>query len=216
MLMATFRIDYPILRETLARVPEMELTWVQSDLIESDGHKMLVWIEHDDFEEFHEALEVDPTVIPSPQLAAVNGRRLYHLELTEDGHRESIYPLIIERGIVLDHVTASGDGWEFRVTFPDHEALERFRAFCGDHDIEVQLRRLYEERDANGGPQFGLTDRQRETLVTAVDAGYLEVPRSCSLAELSDRLDVSSNATSERFRRGVRTLVRNTVHPDAP
>lgn len=215
MLIATLRLDYSILRETLARHPDVWLTWEQSDITEDGTHKMLVWIESDDFEELHEALETDPTVGDFSRLAAFNGRRLYHIELSEEGHRESLYPLIIEEGIVLDRVTADGDGWAFRVTFPDHDALEEFWDFCDDHDLEVTLRRLYEERGADGRSRYGLTDRQRETLVAAVEEGYLEIPRSCSLAELGEGLDVSSNAASERFRRGVRRLIRNTVHPEA-
>lgn len=214
MLIATFRLDYPILRETLSHLPGVSVTWVQSDLTDG-GHKMLVWIETDDFETFHDGLEDDPTVGTSSRMTAVNGRRLYQLKLTERGHRESVYPLIIEEGIVLDHVTADDEGWEFRATFPDHGALEEFRSFCGEHDIDVELRRLYEERETNERPRYGLTDRQRETLVAAVDEGYLEIPRSCSLAELGEELAVSSNAASERFRRGVRQLVENTIHPEA-
>ena len=215
MLMGTFRLDYPILRETLACVPDATLTWVQSDLTEDDQHKMLVWLEHDEQSAFCDGLEDDPTVTSYSRLTTVDGRHLYHLELTDEGHRESIYPVIVEQGIVLDHVTASVDGWEFRTTFPDHDALEQFRSFCADHDLDIVLRQLYEERETVDHVRYGLTDRQRETLVTAVDAGYLEIPRACSLADLGDRLGVSSNAASERFRRGVQTLVRSTVHPDA-
>ena len=215
MLIATLRLDYPIMRETLARRPDVYLTWEQSDLTEGGGHKMLVWIESDDFDAFHEALETDPTVGDFSRRTAFNGRRLYHIGLTEEGHRESLYPLIIEEGIVLDQVTADGDGWKFRITFPDHGALERFQSFCADHDLDVELRRLYEERETGERTRYGLTDRQRETLVAAVDEGYLEIPRSCSLAELGEEVGVSANAASERFRRGVKRLVENTVHPEA-
>ncbi|MHC3438135.1 helix-turn-helix domain-containing protein [Natrialbaceae archaeon A-gly3] len=191
------------MRETLARHPDVWLTWEQSDITEDGSHKMLVWIESDDFEGLHETLENDPTVRDFSRRTAFNERRLYHIELTEEGHQMSLYPLIIEEGIVLDHVTADGDGWKLRVTFPDHDALERFQSFCTDHDVDVELRRLYEERETEERARYGLTDRQRETLVAAVEEGYLEIPRSCSLAELGEGLGVSSNAASERFRRVV-------------
>ena len=51
-------------------------------------------------------------------------------------------------------------------------------------------------------------------LVAAVDEGYLDIPRSCSLAELGTQFDISSNAASERFRRGSKTLIENTLSPD--
>ncbi|WP_380681753.1 helix-turn-helix domain-containing protein [Salinigranum sp. GCM10025319] len=62
-----------------------------------------------------------------------------------------------------------------------------------------------------GQDHFALTEAQRETLIEASESGYLEVPRACSLAELGDRLEISDSSASERFRRGVNQLVRQTI-----
>ncbi|SEW12059.1 helix-turn-helix domain-containing protein [Natrinema salifodinae] len=218
MLLTTFQVDYPILRETLSHAPDIELTWVRSDLTADGDHRLLAWVEGDDLEAFENELEDDPTVTPPSPVAEFDGRRLYQFELTPAGQQASVYPLVIDEGGVLREVTATAEGWRFRVVFPDEAAVERFHAFFREQESTVELRRLHECEDGDGGnrprSQFGLTDRQCETLIAAVNAGYLDIPRSCSLAELGERFGISPNATSERFRRGVRTLVENTVYPD--
>lgn len=216
MLLTTFWVDYPILRETLSHAPDITVTWERSDFTKSGNHQILVWADGDDFEAFEAGLETDPTVNPPSRVAAFGDRRLYQLKLTRRGHRTSIYPAIIEEGSVLQEATATDDGWHIRAAFPDNEALERYHGFFLERDIDIEIRELYEEREVVEGSQsqYGLTDPQYETLVGAVEAGYLDIPRSCSLAELGERFDISSNAASERFRRGVKTLVENTVYPD--
>lgn len=210
MLLATFVIDYPILQETLSQSPA-ELEWVQSDLTEEGAHQMLVWFETDDFESLETRLENDPTVTGASRTTSLDRRRLYRIELTEAAHRSSVYPIIVDRGIVLEDVTADRDGWKFRVSFPDYDALEEFRAFCSERDIAVELERLYERREGATRSQYGTTERQRELLEAAVETGYLDVPRSCTLAELGERVGISSNAASERFRRGASSLIENTL-----
>ncbi|WP_345779410.1 helix-turn-helix domain-containing protein [Natrinema sp. SYSU A 869] len=209
-------VDYPILRETLSEALDIELTWEQSDLTGDGGHQMLVWVDGDGFEKFDAGLEADPTVIASSPVVEFDSRRLYQLELTPDGQRVSVYPTVIKEGGVLREVTATHEGWYFRVAFPSDEALERFHAFFMEHSLEVEIRELYDESESLGlagsRSQYGITDRQCEALVAAVDTGYLDIPRSCSLAELGERFDISPNATSERFRRGVKRLIENTVY----
>ncbi|OAQ51633.1 hypothetical protein HTG_16375 [Natrinema mahii] len=218
MLLATLLIDYPILRDALSHAPGVTATWEQSDLTADGDHRMLVWIDGDDERAAFEAgLEADPTVTAPLQTAAFDDRWLYHLELTPEGEASSVYPTVIEEGGVLQDVTATHEGWLFRIAFPDDEALERFHGLFLERDLEVDVRKLRDTDSAGGGnarSQFGLTDRQREALVAAVEAGYLDIPRSCTLAELGDRLGISQNAASERFRRGVETLVENTVSHD--
>ncbi|WP_408960114.1 helix-turn-helix domain-containing protein [Natrinema sp. 74] len=216
MLLATFWVDYPILREALSNAPNVTITWEQSDLIEGEAHQMHIWTEGGDFESFDAGLKTDPTINPPSQVATFGERRLYQVKLTSRGRQTSIYPAIIEERSVMREVTATADGWNFSVAFPDTEALERYHGFFLERNIDIEIRELYEDDEPFDNVQFqyGLTELQRETLVAAVEAGYLDIPRSCSLAELGERFDISPNAASERFRRGVKALVENTVYDD--
>jgi len=215
MLVTTFQVDYPILREALSNAPEIELTWEQSDLTEDGTHRMLVWADGTSFGVFETGLEADPTVKPPTRVVEFDDRRLYQLELTPEGHRASVYPVLVEMGGFIQDARATKEGWDICAALPDEETLDRYHTFFRGHDIDIELKRLYEEWvPETSAPQYGLTDRQHETLVAAVDEGYLDIPRSCSLAELGSQFDISSNAASERFRRGAKTLIQNTVYPD--
>lgn len=213
MILVEFALDHPILREALSHAPEMRLSWERSDSI-GDRIRVLLWAEGGDFDAFEHALADDPTVTPPLRVIEIGDRRLYQLELVDEGQETSIYPILVEEGGMIHELTATHEGWEFRVAFPDRRTFQQFREFCQDHRIGMDIRRLYEQRAGSEGSEFGLTERQRETLVTAIDCGYFEIPRESSLAELAERLGVSENAASERFRRGAKRLVENTIYPD--
>ncbi|SFC05155.1 Predicted DNA binding protein, contains HTH domain [Halobiforma haloterrestris] len=57
----------------------------------------------------------------------------------------------------------------------------------------------------------GLTPTERETLRRAVEDGYYDVPRSATLGDLADALDVSDPAVSKTLRRAERKLLAPTV-----
>ncbi|SEH16174.1 hypothetical protein SAMN04487967_2476 [Natronorubrum sediminis] len=215
MLLSVFWIDNPILRHTLSVAPSVTVRWEKSDITVDGVHQLLVWVHADEYEAFEAGLEGDSTIKEPHQIVCLDDRRLYRLELTCEGHQASVYPLVVEVGGVLQEVTADHDGWRFQAAFPSEDALERFHRFFRERDSGIELRRLYEEREASGRMCHGTTEEQRELLVGAVDEGYLDIPRACSLEELGAEFSISSNAASERFRRGVSTLVENTIHPSS-
>lgn len=214
MILVEFRLDHPILRDALGRIPGTELTWVRSDATDGERICILVWADGDDLDAFDAALADDPTVARPTPLVDVGDRRLYRAELTDEGLRTSIYPLLVEEGGVVRELTADHRGWSFRVAFPGRESVDRFFDFCADHGIDADLYRLYEESTSAPGSSYGLTDSQREALIAAVDSGYFEIPRESSLDELGERLGISGNAASERVRRAMSALVEHTIYPE--
>lgn len=80
--------------------------------------------------------------------------------------------------------------------------------FCRDHGIKMTIQRVFSQTELEKIGTSGMTDAQRETLVEAVECGYLEIPRECSLTELGAELGVSESAASQRFRRGVKNLIQ--------
>ena len=61
--------------------------------------------------------------------------------------------------------------------------------------------------DGVRGERSPLTKTQYETVVTAYELGYFDVPRKVTLKELAAELDVSHQALSERLRRSHAALV---------
>ncbi len=189
----------------------MTVTWERSDRIGGDRTQFLVWAEGGDFEAFEAALADDPTVTPPRQTMNFVSRRLYVLELTEEGRQTCIYPLMVDEGGLVREMTATSDGWRLRVALPDRRALTHLHRFCRESGIDFDLRRLYVRADETGVSAYGLSPKQRDLLLQAFEAGYFEVPRKITLSELADEFGVSNQALSERLRRGVRTLIAQTL-----
>lgn len=108
---------------------------------------------------------------------------------------------------------ASGtdETWRFELRFPDHDALSAFRSHSERADVSLTVVRVYRPSAPDAGPWFGLTEQQREALALAVEMGYYDVPRRCTTVEVASKLDISDQALTERLRRGISTLARNTL-----
>ena len=122
------------------------------------------------------------------------------------------------RGLAQCEVTLlSGTGgpekWSFELRFPSHERLAEFREYCDEENVGIEVGRIYNPARPEGGPFYGLTQPQRETLVRAVQGGYYSIPRGMSTQDLAQEFGVSDQAVTERLRRAIITLVDNSVVP---
>lgn len=211
MIIAEYTLDHPILRKALADAPETAVVWEASHQGPEGQRQFVAWVESDDPDAFEEAVHHDPSVENPDILAETDGRRLYRVELTREGTMVDIMPLLVEVGGVQRKLVGTSDGWLNRTRFPDRHAFERVHQFCRDHDIDFTFHRIYQRSERFGPDIPALSDAQRETLIEAVDSGYLDIPRQSSLEELGDRLGISESAASERFRRGVKALVEGAI-----
>lgn len=50
-------------------------------------------------------------------------------------------------------------------------------------------------------------------LASAVRGGYYDIPRRMSTQDLADEFGISDQAVTERFRRGIASLVAHTLLP---
>jgi len=133
-------------------------------------------------------------------------RRLYRVRLAPS--TPSVYETALDVGASVIDVGATAEHASFRLRFPDRDALVAFRETLVDAGIDVTTRALGASDDAAAKR---LTQKQRETLATAVDAGYFSVPREATLADVAETLGVSRQAASERLRRGMESLARDAV-----
>lgn len=56
-----------------------------------------------------------------------------------------------------------------------------------------------------------LSDRQLEVIMTAVEAGYYDTPRHCTLTELAGELDIAKSTCSETLHRAEETIIKRFV-----
>lgn len=130
--------------------------------------------------------------------------------MTWAGSIDRIVPLLTNHEGTITYAVGSVEGWRLRVLFPDHEALSEAHEYLQEADVSLTIHAIYEAKD-DGHIQHGLTETQRDTLVAAFEADYFEVPRENSLTDLSEQLELSHQALSERLRRATNSLVESTL-----
>ena len=211
-MIVKFTLQQPTLLQALRHSPSTRIVWEQTDVTDNDERLLLFWAESEDYEAFEAGMYEDPTVTAPRHLTEFSDRRLYQVEQIGEGRAQSVYPALVEAGGVVQELTADRDGWHFQVVFPDHEALSHFHDVCNEHDLPFSLVQKYERSDDREvSDDFGLTEKQREMLVSAVEYGYFEVPRGTDLRVLADEMGISHQAASERLRRAVDLLVRRSL-----
>ncbi|WP_424015944.1 helix-turn-helix domain-containing protein [Halorubrum xinjiangense] len=173
-----------------------------------------VRIRNDARETFERSVSEHPSVNEITLVNTHDDEALYALDW--DPSEASLLRKILDLGAVLLGATGTADTWGLELRFPSHEALSTFQEYYLDEDIDVSIERIYNPTKPDAGPWYGLTPPQRETLADAVEAGYYSLPRQISTQELADSFDISDQAVTERLRRGISTLVANTLLVDEP
>jgi hypothetical protein len=104
-------------------------------------------------------------------------------------------PFTIQDGVADVEVTATRDRLSAFTT--------QLEAFGMAFDVEY-VRELVHSESL-------LTDRQQELLDAAVEAGYYDTPRECSLTELADRAGVAKSTASETLHRVEEKIIKQYV-----
>ena len=122
-----------------------------------------------------------------------------------------------ENESIVENVVVTASGWRQRRWFADRAAFDEYRRFWQRNGDGFTLHELSHDGAADGGAtgeqrdEHGLTDRQREALLTANEMGYFDVPRRASLGDLAEELGIARASASERLRRGQAALVDSAV-----
>jgi len=178
------------------------------------GQSMIpyLWVSDDSIDRIRAGIEADPNVDAFDIVDEIDSEALVRVEwhTPADG---VLRHLAATDGVILDGV-GEGHSWEFQLRFPAHEDLSAFFRRCTDEDISMTIQRVHNPGvPREPGMDVSLTDAQRETLLTALDAGYFDVPRTINLIELGEQMGISDTAASQRLRRGLATLVAATLTP---
>ncbi|ELZ05939.1 DNA binding protein [Natrialba asiatica DSM 12278] len=96
------------------------------------------------------------------------------------------------------------DGWIVCDLSTSHERLSRFRDELEETGFSLEVVRINQSID----PADLLTDRQRRFATEAIERGYYDTPRQCSLTELADELGVSKSTASVVLHNAEETIVK--------
>ncbi len=214
-LIAEFELTNPILLDTRRAVPDVAVQVEDEQLSLDDLPKLVFWAsgDADDLEQFERLLPSDPTIEAYERLADLGGRRLYRISLTEAGRVGMTYANAVELDITFLKIWGSGETLRYRAQIPSREALFAYRDVCRERNLSFRLVSLF-QGEFSEADEFGVTARQREVLLHALEEGYFDVPRQTTLEELADDLDVSDQALSAILRRGQANLLRHTLTTD--
>lgn len=211
-LIVEFEIGTPILRRTVEAVSRIDVEEIYQS--KTGATKLVCWAYGDDPEAVEPALEADDTVAAFSLLEDPGDRRLYSVTLSERGQAHLTYPTAAEYDIGYQEITVTGDT-NIRARVPTREALFAYRDVCREKGIPFRIQRIFEE-SAAAGDRYGVTERQWEALIVALEEGYFDVPRETTLSAVATKLDISDQALSARLRRGQANLLRNTIGESTP
>lgn len=169
----------------------------------------LIWVSGDEHRSLKESLESHPTVDSVEKADELADRTLYALDWSIE--YDHLFRWFRDHRMQILSATRENHRWDFTLRFQSHESLSDFQEYCRGARIELDVVRIYNPDGEDRDRLLGLTERQCETLAFAVREGYYDIPRGCTTAELSDQFDISDQAVTERLRRAIATLVRNTL-----
>ena len=114
------------------------------------------------------------------------------------------YQAIFESGNLPQFPYDIEDGWLVCELTTSQERLSQFKAELEETGFSFEIIWVTQSTD----PSELLTDRQREFMSEAIERGYYESPRRCSLTKLADDLGVSKSTVSVVLHRAEETIIK--------
>lgn len=121
----------------------------------------------------------------------------------------------------MDSTTGSthrpGDPLRIVLEVDDHDGMVEALRAIDEAGVPVRTKALTtaDASDRTARIDMGLlTRKQRLTVELALEEGYYDRPRDIDMSALSDRLDVSKSAVSQRLRSAETKLIENLFGQD--
>jgi predicted DNA binding protein len=210
-LSATIHVDSSALATSVGRAPDVDVTIEQRTMTEDGSLDLTLRGSGAELNAFEAGLEEDETVSRWTPVGGTDTRRLYRVRLTERASSTIRCDRWADGMAVFPSIERTEGGWTVEAVLPTRAVLQQFRTNCESDGVGFELLRVTEGDQSGDDQQFGLTELQAETLLTAFDRGYYSVPRRANLEDLAEPLGVSHQALSERLRRGIGSLIEHTV-----
>ncbi|MFC7203114.1 helix-turn-helix domain-containing protein [Haloferax namakaokahaiae] len=224
-LFATVHVESPVLETSVRQAGDVSVTLEHQSKTTDGELDMTLWVSGDThyLDEFEAGMDADETVSRWIPIEGASTRRLYQTRVTAQAGRLQDYHGWTDGRATFLTAHREVDGWTVEMYLSDRSVLQQLAAECESNDVRFDLYQVTEVEQIEETRQFGLSKVQMETLLTALERGYYSVPREENLEELSRPLNVSHQAVSERLRRGVGSLIKNTIatqwddtHPRPP
>jgi len=211
---AVVRVEHPniVLTETVTHDSSSSVRSVSEAGTDPSSGKFFYHIESSDFSRFEEGLRNDRTIGEFERVTETGeDRAIYSFVYTDDA--KILSPVISDaNGVILD-MENDGSAWTLTVWIAERTDLAYLWEYARQNDIDIELLRVNEYASVDT-TDAGLTERQREALLAAFEAGYFEEPRETTLGEVAAELGVSQPAVSGLLRRGIERLILSSIADD--
>ena len=197
------------LHQALTAAPDMVVEIERVVATMEDRVMPYFWVHGGDHQEFEDALRDDDSVKHIAVIDAVDDAKLYRAEWTQ--HIETIVYAYVEIGATILQAVGQDKHWELQMRFDTHGSLSDFQTYCEENGVTFELNRVSEQEQPMASAQYDLTPKQRETLVSGLEAGYYEVPQEAALSDLAEEMGISQQALSKRFHNGHKNLIASTL-----
>ena len=203
----TVGADAFVLAETLRATPTMTVEFERIVAHNREFVLPFIWVTGSEFEQFDHAITKDPTVESASVTDTFPETRLYKMQWVGD-IVQTFDKLFDMEGTLLQAI-GQDEEWELRVRFDDRTHLITFQEHLSGRG-QVHLDQIYSPEEPQSR-EYELTEKQTEALLAAFEAGFYENPRLVTATELAGRFGLSQQAFSARLRRGVASLIENTI-----
>jgi len=150
-----------------------------------------------------EGMERQAGITSIAVLEATDDEALLQFDTTE--------PLVVlaagEAGLPIEPPVRIRDGEATLDVTASHERLSALGEQLETFGMAYTVEHVYDSFD----PETLLTDRQRRVLIAAVERGYYDTPRTCTLTDLASELNVAKSTLSEVLHRAEGTVLKRVV-----
>lgn len=159
-----------------------------------------------------ESGDIDPTILrDDPAVAAVDcfsGRSDgVACRVTWKGRPHRLIQQLTAADVTLLSLRGSNGAWKLRVLAPDRKGIRQADEILDDLECNTTCESIRSFDGGEDSMQSGLTDDQREALLTAFEMDYYDIPRGAHTNDVADVLGISHQALSERLRRAYEGLI---------
>lgn len=116
----------------------------------------------------------------------------------------SLYQAILSSGNLLQFPINLLDGWMVCDMITSHDQLSKLKDAFEAEAIHYEIDSITQSTDPTGL----LTDRQRRFVTQAIDRGYYDTPRRCTLTELAEEMEISKSAASGILHRAEGQIIK--------
>lgn len=206
---ATVSADQFALAETFTRAPDVEFRVVR--LVDHGVEHVMpfLWAECDDTDRLRNVLERDQSVRSVDVLGEFDGECLLWIDW--NSRVRTFATILGEHDASIFDASGYDGSWHFQIFFPDHDLVRATFEGCEENGIDASIDRINRLSETSEHGFLGLTERQYETVASALEYGYYDVPRTVNQEELASHFGVSHQALSERLRRAHQAIITNAL-----